>query len=68
MEIYVLRNISSAFIEFPFFRASLCFSVETKFIPEIELSPKLKSIIEFGAYGLPKLPSDEVILLSKPYY
>jgi len=39
MEIYVLRNISSAFIEFPFFRASLCFSLETKFIPGNRIKP-----------------------------
>jgi uncharacterized membrane protein len=46
---------------FPSLEQVFVFHSKRNLSQEIELSPKLNSIIEFGAYGLPKLPSDEVI-------
>src|SRR6056300_169275 len=46
---------------FPSLEQVFVFQSKRNLSHEIELSPKLNSIIEFGAYGLPKLPSDEVI-------
>ena len=45
---------------FPSLEQVFVFHSKRNLSQEIELSPKL-TIIEFGAYGLPKLPSDEVI-------
>jgi hypothetical protein len=46
---------------FPSLEQVFVFHSKRNLSQEIELSPKLNSIIEFGVYGLPKLPSDEVI-------
>ncbi len=46
---------------FPSLEQVFVFQSKRNLSHEIELSPKLNSIIEFGETGLPKLPSDEVI-------
>ena len=48
-------------LNFPSLEQVFVFHSKRNLSQEIELSPKLSSIIEFGETGLPKLPSDEVI-------
>ncbi len=52
-----LKHLSN----FPSLEQVFIFQSKRNLSREIELTPKLKTIIEFGEYDLPKLPSDEVI-------
>src|SRR6056300_1970240 len=52
-----LKHLSN----FPSLEQVFIFQSKRNLSREMELTPKLKTIIEFGEYDLPKLPSDEVI-------